>query len=251
MYKNVGEEQSKQHHRNKGTSLKNMTKAQKQAWEFLSGSETFDCYNDSNPKYKKHVVIRMEIAGKGFTEKSAKWFQKEYFQCGFKIIKLKKSYQNITNQVRGFNILKEWILDNEKPIDVVKLTIQENEGVQKSLAESFLSDFGSFSDMMAIGYIVDLEEDIIRMEWNKSVGKKDEYDDYDGKVKEYVEYRKKAKEKYKDKFEELVMNSKKTHNECARSNLDNSNGKMFCFVLPLFKDDGTHEQLGKKDMPWS
>ena len=44
MYKNVGEEQSKQHHRNKGTSLKNMTKAQKQAWEFLSGSETFDCY---------------------------------------------------------------------------------------------------------------------------------------------------------------------------------------------------------------
>lgn len=43
---------------------------------------------------------------------------------------------------------------------------------------------------------------------------------------------------------------KESHNSCARSNLDNSNGFLACYVLPQFKVDGTHEPWGDKDVPW-
>lgn len=44
--------------------------------------------------------------------------------------------------------------------------------------------------------------------------------------------------------------AKQGHNECARENLDNSDGFMYDFVLPVFHLDGIHEPWGERDVPW-
>lgn len=40
------------------------------------------------------------------------------------------------------------------------------------------------------------------------------------------------------------------HNECARANLDATQGKCYTCVLPDFNADGTHGPVGPQDVPW-
>jgi len=52
-------------------------------------------------------------------------------------------------------------------------------------------------------------------------------------------------------FDTLYAQARDTENECARTNLDSSNGTLYCYVIPKgFNDDGTHEPLGPRDFPW-
>lgn len=40
-------------------------------------------------------------------------------------------------------------------------------------------------------------------------------------------------------------------NVCERNNLNNSKGKFYCYIVPKFNDDGTHDPVGEKDGPWA
>lgn len=60
-----------------------------------------------------------------------------------------------------------------------------------------------------------------------------------------------ARNALKGDFDALYAECVKTHNECARSNLDNSKGRSYTYVVPAFNDDGTHAPLGPKDFPWA
>jgi len=48
----------------------------------------------------------------------------------------------------------------------------------------------------------------------------------------------------------IYENTKRGLNQCSRSNLDSSGGLLFCFVLPTFYPDGSHDPWGPKDVPW-
>lgn len=52
-------------------------------------------------------------------------------------------------------------------------------------------------------------------------------------------------------FDAIYEACRVENNECARLNLDQSNGTMYCYVVPKFNDDGTHESPGPRDFPWN
>ena len=52
------------------------------------------------------------------------------------------------------------------------------------------------------------------------------------------------------RFQQYYQESLESHNSCERNNLDNSKGTFYCYVLPKFNEDGTHEPWGEKDVPW-
>lgn len=60
-----------------------------------------------------------------------------------------------------------------------------------------------------------------------------------------------ARDALGDKFDASYATSVSEHNECARRNLDNSNGLVYAFIIPAFEADGTHAPLGPKDFPWA
>lgn len=111
-------------------------------------------------------------------------------------------------------------------------------------------NFTQFSAMMAFHELVEQEEMIIRGEWDRDHGQEDEAIPYEPEQERqlYVEMR--GKLKPLANFDEWYNRSKNSHNECARANLDNSKGNLYCWVLPKFNDDGTHEPLGEHDGPW-
>jgi len=60
-----------------------------------------------------------------------------------------------------------------------------------------------------------------------------------------------ARNALKGDFDANYAECLKTHNECARANLDTSKGCSYTYVVPAFNDDGTHAPLGPKDFPWA
>ena len=60
-----------------------------------------------------------------------------------------------------------------------------------------------------------------------------------------------ARNALKGDFDAHYADCVKTHNECARANLDNSKGCSYTYVVPAFNDDGTHPPIGPKDFPWA
>ena len=243
MYANVWDEEKKQHHRDKGTTIKNLSPAQRQAWEFFSGTETLDTLLDDS-----YSCIRVDIkADRYLTEKSLKWVRKK----GYKIIHYVKAYDRKRNQLKGHKFPKDIIHENpeSEPIDTVAMTIKQNTDMFNAVAETGLDDGSPFGLMMAVQRIIQLEEEIIRIEYNKQQGKEDPYEDVRDSIETYRRLRKKAEESLAD-FPEDYENSRRVHNECARNNLDNSKGFLACYVLPKFNPDGTHEPWGEKDVPW-
>ena len=261
LYANMAKEMKTQHYRDKGTALKNMTDAQRQAWEFSSGSIIFDCiYNESG----YYSPFSLQMAGKEIQEKSLKWFRSK----NAKIIKNVKHGNKVGSQIRGLKIPKDLILDNEKTIDTVKMTIKQNNERQKQMFDFFAKaskkedsellegdingqSFKDFSVMMAVQHLIELETQIIRAEWHKSIGKEDHYTDIKEITEEYVRAKRKAKKDLGNKFQSAYEDSRNSHNECARNNLDNSDGKLYAFVLPKFRNDGTHYTYGERDVPWN
>jgi len=244
-----------QSHHNGPTLLKDMSLAQKKAWEYFSCKNTFECYNENNKECVKFVAVNLAMSGRSISKKSLKWFKDEWLAKGFKIIRFVSSYGETSEQTKEFSIPEEILLDNKEPIDTVKLTIEQNEAYSYSMAESILDRYVKGSDdfitSMAIQILIDLEQEIIRSEWHKSKGKPDFYEDIKKSTERYVVLRKKAKEKLLDSFDSLYRQVKESHNSCERSNLDTSKGSLFCFVLPVFNDDGSHEPWGSKDVPWN
>lgn len=53
----------------------------------------------------------------------------------------------------------------------------------------------------------------------------------------------------REKFDQVREEMVASHNVCARLNLGSS-GLMYTVVLPVFRDDGTHDPYGERDVPW-
>lgn len=115
------------------------------------------------------------------------------------------------------------------------------------LFDQCVSRSDGFSVMMAAHSLIKIEERIIKAEWESIKGQKDRFTNLNEERVEYAEMRQALESLGKfAAYEE----AKKSHNECARSNLDDSNGLLFCYVLPIFNPDGSHEPWGERDVPW-
>lgn len=254
LYKNIDDKN--QHHRGPGTKVEDMTPAQKKAWEYFSGEITVHCYNESDPKYVKHTAVNLQTAGRCPNKKSIEWFNEQWLSKGFKIIKNITSYGKVTNQTDGYLFPEEFIYWNAEPIDVTKLIIAQNTERNFKMAEEIFKncadDPNDFSlRMVATTILIDIEQEIIRAEWKAYKGDPDFYDDVEDSKKRYETLIGIAKSRLEKSFDIVYADAKKTHNECAATNLKNSKGALFCFVLPEFNDDGTHKPWGPEDVPVS
>ena len=108
-----------------------------------------------------------------------------------------------------------------------------------------------FGSEMAVFSLIELEKDMIRSEWLNSCGITDQYFDHDSEISRYVAARKKVKESLgNDIFEQVYQKVKEEENNCNRKNLDGCKGNVYCYVLPVFFDDGSHGTVGPQDVPW-
>ena len=246
LYENIKEEMKSQHHRDKGTKMKDMTPAQKQAWEFYSGSDTLECFIKGGGE--RVFTVGVDLSGRAVSKKSVEWMKKE----GYSVIRYVTAYGKIKDQTKGITIPKELIVENKEPVDTVLATIRENNEQSDDLIKEAFDDLSdSFYIQIGIRGIVNLEEEIIRSEWGESIGKKDFYDDVRSSIERYKKLRKLATDKLGMKrFQQYYQESLESHNSCERNNLDNSDGGLYCYVLPKFNEDGTHEPWGEKDVPW-
>jgi len=242
MYKNIKEESKKQNHRGKKIAIKNLNMAQKIAYNFYSGQTHFDCFKNG-----RHTVIGVDLAGNSISEISLKWMRKNKY----KIIEIITTYGKMRKQLKGYKNIPEDVIHRCKiPIDTVRTTIDDNKQAMVENFNFFIAEGGALFESMAFHSIVQLEESIIRAEWDeKYETPKDMYDDRKKDKKEYIRQRKLLKEKYGKKFDKLYKESKDSHNKCAKANLKNSGNLLYSYVLPKFNEDGTHEPWSEKDVP--
>ena len=253
MYGGVAPMLKKQHYKNKGVAIKNMTPAQKQAWKFFSGTMHLNCLAGGF-----HHTIGVELAGNTLSLQSIQWMRKK----GYKIIPLtqnrweKQKGKKPVNQLKGLKgIPPDLIEDHKEPVDTVEMTLRQNEQRSKEVADAWatMATDPQFSGQdllkcMAVHDLIETEEDIIREEWNISRGKPNPYEDIKRATARYVTRR--AELKKLPFFDKAYEDSKKSHNESARINLDNSKGRLYSYFLPRFNDDGSHDPWGDKDVPW-
>lgn len=109
---------------------------------------------------------------------------------------------------------------------------------------------GGFASAMVCQELLRREEAIIRSEWYESLGKTI-METSEHSIQRYVEARTKAEAKYGlDALKLMMERAREEHNECARSNLDNNEGRTYSWVLPEFESDGSHGPVGDRDVPW-
>lgn len=253
-----------QSHHNKGVAIKNMTEEQRQAYEHYSGTGRFDVV------YENGAIggVGVEMAGNRVKPSQEKWLRER----GAKLPKwtyARGKKKPAVNQLRGVEVSTDLIstthgVTKETAVDVWQQVVDQNlanqEGMFDAMLEGATQDDSPYGDdqrgffaQMAFHSLVRQEESIIRMEWNEERGRKDEFTTLDRERERLVEMRKRALAKCesKDQFEKLMAQARAGHNECARANLDNSDGRLFSYVLPKFNDDGTHEPVGERDVPWN
>lgn len=253
LYRDLRKSAEGQHYRDKGVALKNMTPAQRQAYEHFSGTAVLDCRFPNGEIGK----VSANLAGKKVAEVSLKWLREK----GAKVIpKVLQPNKKVDNQARL--VPADLLSDDTEPVDVWKLIVKRNKehsrGFAKATAEMVAGKIpgpegapAGLSDFMAgvaVQNLLELEEQIIRHEIDKEP---DVFETPAEVIAEYVEHRKEMKDSLGARFEEVYQAAKAEHNACERENLDNSEGELFCYVLPVFRDDGTHEPIGPRDFPWA
>jgi hypothetical protein len=239
LYKDVRKVSKTQHHRNPGKSVEELNPAEKQAYEFFSGTATLQCLIRGCAQ-----SVPVENAGDKVKPESIKWIKSH----GFKVIARVKGPDGATISQLSCGIPEDLIVDTGEPFDFWKSIVDQNKKKAKGMFDASLSQLNEFSTMIAVQSLIEVEEEIIQAEHKLSLGQKDLYTDLEEETARYVGMRKEIEDKG---LHEAYERGKLTHNECARSNLDNSNGFLFCFVLPKFNTDGTHEPWGERDVPWS
>lgn len=268
-YARVRKQMESQHHRDKGTPPAKMTRAQRTAYEFCSGSYTLEAMGtrDDGTTYGQPIGIGM--AGNRPDATSIRWLQNHRY----KLVRWVKTGPKgkPTNQLKGLVFPAEFVIENKKDdaFDHLTETVSQNRGRAADMFESAVAtmkgegaplpagemmgmNFQQFVGMMAFHQLTEQEELIVRGEWHRSIGEDDDAIPFEPEKERllYVEMRAKLKAAVGEKFDEVYANAQAEHNECERANLDNSNGTLYCYVLPKFNDDGTHEPWGPRDVPW-
>lgn len=146
------------------------------------------------------------------------------------------------------------MVDTGEPFDFWADIVRNNKQRARNLFDESLRHLegkvekGSlFAVMMATQCLIDVELEIIQAEHKLSLGEKDLYTDLEEEKIKYAEMRQALESKGLHK---AYLRTKRSHNTCERHNLDNSKGTLYCFVLPVFNLDGSHEPWGERDVPW-
>lgn len=267
-YARVRKQMKTQHHRDKGTPVKNLTRAQRIAYEFFSGTLLIEAMVKRDDGADVLQPISVETGGNAPTAHSIKWMHNR----GYKALRWVKvgPKGKPTNQLRGYKFPADLVIENtaETAVDHVTAIVSQNRKRSNEFFEANLSvlekpatevpggemmgmNFQQFSASMAVHSLIEQEETIIRGEWEHSIGEDDSVIPFEPEKERalYVEMRNKLK--VIENWEEWYNQSKATHNECERENLNNSDGNLYCWVLPKFNDDGTHEPWGARDVPWN
>jgi hypothetical protein len=250
LYAIVFQREKTQHYKFKPTPLKKMTRAQKQAWEYYSGDQRLA--GIVNGRFAPFVV---RMAGKEPQPSQITWLRNRQVTIP-RWIKLGPKGKP-ENQLRSIKLPKDLIQENtpETALDEVTATVTQNRARSQEFFDAAAdnlekNDHTRFSISMAFGQLIEQEELIIRAEWQISRGEEDTIP-YEPEKERQLYVAMRSKLKNYEGFAEGYERAKANHNECERANLDNSDGKFFCFVLPEFHDDGTHEPVGEHDVPWS
>lgn len=114
-----------------------------------------------------------------------------------------------------------------------------------------LPGMGDFASTMICQDLLEREKTVVAAKWYETCGMNTILSAEEA-TKRYVEARIQAEKKLgKKNLVSALDKARFEHNECARANLDSSNGMLFCYVLPNFNSDGTHGPVGPKDVPWN
>ncbi len=247
LFSDVRRRSASQSHRGRRRSVSSLTPAEKTAYEHFSGVMSIDCRDaQGSPQ-----IISVRMAGKGVSEEGKK-------SMGLKGLlayeKVRDPSGKVTNQARAFSLPAELVLPVEEPFFFWRSVVAENRRRFREYAlyglEAFRKkeDHGRMGLMVFTQHLLQLEENIVREEHSLSAGEPpDPLSTLEEDRAEYAELRK--------GLEAPVLKAyraeKKTHNECARTNLDDSDGNLFSYVLPEFSPDGTHAPWGERDVPWN
>lgn len=248
MYACIHTDAQKQHHRDGPTPPENMTPAQRQAWKSYSGNQTIEGRH-ANGNVGSYGA---DLAGDHIHTRSIAHMRK----IGWKAFRCCRLYPDgeIIDQ-QGYGLPDDLFLDEKDAPDVTSEVVEQNRKASADMFDACLdpedSPFGTFKAKMAVQYLLEAEEEIIQAEWDLARGKPDPYTNLDEARQQYASMRKKARQSLGNRFKELMARIKQSHNSCARANLDNSDGHLFAFVLPEFHDDGSHEPVGERDVPWN
>lgn len=237
----------KQHHRDPGTPPEAMTAAQLKAFDHFSGSAILKCIDaQKNTEYVTMVSVNT-AGGNRIGTRCLQWLRKS----GYSVIRLVRDLSGIVDQAELYNIPADLVYDALIDADrrMVKQNIQQNE-------ESFYSTLrivesgscSSFAIKSAAYMLISEEKGIIRREWNPT-GWHENIETTEEMLGRYVRMRRRGLEV--TGFLEAYEYVRASQNSCARSNLDSSDGALYSFVLPVFKDDGSHEPMDPRDVPWN
>lgn len=255
LYRSLRREMRAQHHDNPPVSRKDMTLAQLQAWKHFSGERVFSV------RYENGLIgpVSIRMAGDMARPDQVKWLRSR----GAKVIpktlepngqtRRGKRKVKVENQAKFFPA--DVLSDDVEPVDAWKHMVRQNQDRSESFGEDMAkaamdgtADFAGGSDFMkgvAVQPLLTLEQQIV------SHRDEDPFETLDEIRTRYVRLRRKIAEVLGDEFDSAYEAAKRTHNECERTNLDNSDGRLFCYVLPKFNADGTHDPLGPRDFPWN
>jgi len=274
MYGKLRELVKKQHYRDPAVLPEQMDAAQKQAWVFNSGESILNGRDESGATITFYVPL---MGGKVSQDQIEQLRDKEI-----------KIFDKVTTQTDDPESIGEALGIPEdllilEPTDPWEGIVQQNQermdefskmtaqmvmgttgdplvdamagglpaGSAGQLSGVDLDDGGMSDGIMglmagvAMTGLLKIEEEIIRGEWEPN----DKYHDPEGTKTRYVALRQDLKSQFGDQFDSIYAQTKASNNSCARTNLDNSDRHMFCFVLPEFYDDGTHEPWVENDVP--
>ena len=143
------------------------------------------------------------------------------------------------------------------------ISMQKEEAVFNAFAsvtpDSVPANLMDFATDMAFYSLIHSAKHLIRTEWEILYASAHDLKKNKARwLMEAVEHKKIFARQYdvllkkfgEEKFVAGWKKARDTENGCSRANLDNSEGMIYCYIIPEMNPDGTHEVLKKEDGPW-
>lgn len=243
FYKDLPEKIYHQNYRSPGKDPSQLTQAERQAWEFYSGEIVVNCLLHGRAAFAK-----VETCGPHINERSIAWLREK----GYRVLARSQSTATgtVTDQTT-LGVPPDLLVETGEPPDMWGSIITQNQERADTLFEGLLArkELGPFPSIIAGQHLLELEKGIIREEYRLSKGLPP--DPYTNLTAERAHYSKLRAKLVDAGLLQIYEQNKAENNASERQNLDNSNGTIYCYVLPTFYPDGTHEPWGERDVPWA